>query len=175
MDCQEIKIKLTQNHQVFLDFIQSLSDEKFIHHKENKWTAGQQLVHIYMSVKPLNTALSLPKFSLGLLFGKANRPSKTYDELVNRYHAKLENGGVATARFSPKEVPIKEREKWLKLVANKAKKINDKLDGFSEKNLDSLILPHPLLGKLTLREMMYFTIYHVEHHLAMTVKNLEQK
>jgi hypothetical protein len=25
-------------------------------------------------------------------------------------------------------------------------------------------LPHPLLGKLTLREMLYFTAYHADHH-----------
>jgi len=35
---------------------------------------------------------------------------------------------------------------------------------YSEQDLDELILPHPLLGKLTLREMMYFTMYHVLHH-----------
>ena len=36
----------------------------------------------------------------------------------------------------------------------------------SEHKLDRCILPHPLLGKLTLREMIYFTIYHMEHHLV---------
>jgi hypothetical protein len=39
-----------------------------------------------------------------------------------------------------------------------------RIDRFSETQLDQLILPHPLLGKLTLREMLYFTIYHVQHH-----------
>ena len=38
------------------------------------------------------------------------------------------------------------------------------LDKFSEEDLDKFILPHPLLGKLTMREMMYFTIYHAQHH-----------
>lgn len=38
--------------------------------------------------------------------------------------------------------------------------------------LDKYILPHPLLGKLTIREMMYFTIYHVEHHKKLTERGL---
>ena len=38
------------------------------------------------------------------------------------------------------------------------------LDSLSESDLDTLQAPHPLLGKLTLRELMYFTIYHAQHH-----------
>jgi hypothetical protein len=37
-------------------------------------------------------------------------------------------------------------------------------DEYSEVQLDHYILPHPLLGKVTIQEMMYFTIYHAEHH-----------
>lgn len=33
--------------------------------------------------------------------------------------------------------------------------------------------PHPLLGKLTLREMMFFTIYHVQHHEVFDEKKFE--
>ncbi|QLH34686.1 MAG: DinB family protein [Cyclobacteriaceae bacterium] len=47
-----------------------------------------------------------------------------------------------------------------------------KLNRFSEAELDLYILPHPLLGKLTLREMIYFTCYHVQHHQELTTKNL---
>jgi hypothetical protein len=42
--------------------------------------------------------------------------------------------------------------------------LNKRLKKYSEASLDELILPHPLLGKLTLREMLYFTIYHAGHH-----------
>jgi hypothetical protein len=34
------------------------------------------------------------------------------------------------------------------------------------------VLPHPLLGKLTIREMLYFTVYHGEHHRLHTEQNL---
>jgi hypothetical protein len=33
-------------------------------------------------------------------------------------------------------------------------------------------MPHPLLGKITAREMIYFTVYHSEHHVAATKKRL---
>jgi len=44
---------------------------------------------------------------------------------------------------------------------------------YNEQQLDSYILPHPLIGKLTLREMLYFTLYHAEHHHKQTLRNLQ--
>ncbi len=49
-----------------------------------------------------------------------------------------------------------------------------RVDSFSEAQLDALILPHPLLGKLTLREMLYFTIYHVQHHEKQALHNIQR-
>jgi hypothetical protein len=48
------------------------------------------------------------------------------------------------------------------------------MDKFSEAQLDEYVLPHPILGKLTIREMLYFTIYHATHHHLATLKNLEK-
>jgi hypothetical protein len=35
----------------------------------------------------------------------------------------------------------------------------------TEKDLDNYLAKHPLLGRITLRELCYFTIFHTEHHL----------
>jgi len=45
----------------------------------------------------------------------------------------------------------------------------------SETALDLYILPHPLLGKITLREMLYFTAYHVYHHQTIVERDLKNK
>jgi hypothetical protein len=98
-----------------------------------------------------------------LIFGTANRKSRSYEELVARYHSKLKAGGRASGRF----VPPPKTDSVEKLSANLSKVVQAlarRIDRFSETQLDQLILPHPLLGKLTLREMLYFTIYHVQHH-----------
>ena len=50
-------------------------------------------------------------------------------------------------------------------------KYTERLGNWSEKDLDKYKLPHPLLGKLTVREMLFFTIYHNEHHLKAMLKN----
>jgi hypothetical protein len=43
---------------------------------------------------------------------------------------------------------------------------------WSETSLDAVLLPHPLLGKLTAREMLQFTVYHTAHHLNLVLSRL---
>ncbi len=44
------------------------------------------------------------------------------------------------------------------------------MDRWRDSDLDRLRLPHPLLGKLTVREMLYFTLYHNAHHARRIVE-----
>jgi hypothetical protein len=47
------------------------------------------------------------------------------------------------------------------------------VDSWREADLDRYRLPHPLLGKLTLREMLFFTLYHNYHHVRNVAKRLQ--
>lgn len=175
MQVTELKKQLIQTHTEFTNTIVALNESDFLHSAAgNKWNAGQQLQHIVMSVSPLIWALRLPKFVLKMWFGKANRKSRSYDELVSRYKQKLADGGRAPARFSPMNIAFSQKEN----VQNKLLKLVEKLcsmqSKFSNEELDLFILPHPLLGKLTIREMYYFTLYHVQHHHQQCISNLDK-
>lgn len=172
MTKQEIIIKLIKNHTDFAQLIKGLSDKDCMFSFENKWTAGQQLDHIVRSVSPLNMAFTLPKLAIRLLFGKANRPSKNYDDLVKKYMLKLETGGVATGRFVPQVIGLDKKEQLTNSLLKIVKDLSKKIDKYSEAQLDEYLLPHPLLGKLTIREMLFFTIHHVEQHQKITLRNL---
>ncbi len=39
------------------------------------------------------------------------------------------------------------------------------IERWSDAQLDRRCLPHPLLGKLSVREMLFFTLYHNLHHV----------
>ena len=172
MNRQEIITKLKENHQAFVDYILALPDDEFLQHQPEKWSAGQQLDHIYRAVSPVTMAFGLPGFMLKLFFGKPNRNGRTYDELVKKYKSKLAAGGAASGRFIPKPVAVSDRLNLAKSLILKVGKLCFRVDKCSEHELDTKLLPHPLLGKLTLREMLYFTIYHAEHHLAIIKQNL---
>ena len=168
----DIKNNLLKNHQHFIAIIQSLPEEEFLLSVNNKWSAGQQLDHVYRSVKPLTMILALPKFLPALIFGKANRPSKNYIKLIEKYKTKLADGYKVSAKFSPNDVALAQRDSLGQKLLGSINKMNKLIASFSEKDLDNYILPHPLLGKLTIREMLFFTIYHVQHHEVLTLKNL---
>ena len=164
MNKQAISDTLKEKHDIFINYLSGLSEEIFIKQHSGKWSPGQQLEHIYLSVKPVRQALSLPKFLLKFLWRKANRKSRNYDDLVARYLEKLSIGGKAPKRFIPADVKSERKQRLLELLSAEVRNLIRQIDNYTESELDKFVIPHPLLGKLTFREMLYFTVYHVEHH-----------
>lgn len=164
MNKQTIADTLKEKHDTFINYLSGLPEEIFTGQNSGKWSPGQQLEHIYLSVKPVRQAFSLPAFILGMIWGKSNRPGRNYDDLVKKYQQKLAEGGKAPNRFIPKPVTMERRKSLERSLSAEIVTLIQKTDRFTEIELDRYVLPHPLLGKLTLREMLYFTIYHVEHH-----------
>ena len=168
---EEIISKLKDNHNRLADMVGGLNERDFSAAPAGKWTAGQQLDHIYLSLKPLTMALGLPKIGLRA-FGSANRPSRDYDGVVAKYHEALANGGKAPNNFLPDPILYKDKDAISEKLKGNLAKLISHLDKYSEKDLDKYLLPHPLLGKMTVREMLYFTIYHSEHHYKVALQNL---
>ena len=157
----------------FIYFIEQLSEEELLKAPEGKWNALQQLDHLVRSTAPVNMAMGLPKLVLSWRFGKSNRPSKTYEELVQKYITKLQAGGRASGRFVPgPAIGIERKAALIQQMQTIIRQLQHRIHHQKETALDTYILPHPLLGKLTLREMLYFTAYHVLHHLTLVKKGL---
>lgn len=164
-DKPQIITALGEKIDAFNNYISALSKENFEATPNGKWSAGQNLDHLIRSIKPLQLAYGLPKFALVILFGKTNRPSRTYDEVVTKYKTKLAAGGKASGPFVPPTIGFEKKDQLIKKYIDQKQKLITKVEKQSESDLDKYILPHPLLGKVTLREMLYFTIHHNEHHL----------
>ncbi|MES2520171.1 MAG: DinB family protein [Bacteroidota bacterium] len=162
MTKQEIIQKLSEGFSIVETTINNT--DIFYQRKDEKWSVAQNVKHLILSVKPLNLAFTLPNFAL-LFFGKLNRNPRNYEEIVAKYHQKLAEGGVSTGQFSPKEgIVNQDKDALIKEFQTINTIFLRKVEEFSEEDLDKYLLPHPLLGKLTLREMLYFTIYHTLHH-----------
>lgn len=167
---QEIITMLMQNHEDFFICLRSLPDDKFNASFDGKWSPHKNLEHIQRAVQPLVLAYKLPKWTGRILFGKSNRPSKNYVQLISAYQNKLAKGGKASGRFIPPE-KNQPKEELIHKIQTYLQKICKAVDThWSETDLDKYIFPHPLLGKLTAREMLYFTAYHVQHHKELVEK-----
>lgn len=166
MDKESIAELLEVKNQVLLAYLEQQASEKWQQGPEGKWTSGQQALHLLQSIKPLNDALSMPKFLLRYKFGKANREVRNYETIVERYQERLKNAQGTTFRGSQNmKVPsLKDKKYILCRLQVENKKLQYKTKKMSDKNLDTLILPHPLMGKMPVRELIMWTAHHTEHH-----------
>ncbi len=156
--------QLQKNHSDFIELISSMNENDFCKKVSDKWTPAQQAEHIHKSIHPLLLAFRLPLFIPKLLFGKANRASRSYEELVEKYHQKLLTGYKAGKAYIPADILFSQKNNLAHRLQKDITILCRLVNRFNEKQLDEYILPHPLLGKLTIREMLYFTAYHVKHH-----------
>jgi hypothetical protein len=162
---QEISSCLLESSRSFLTCIDNMGADRFFAPAgKSKWSPAQHLDHLTRSTGAVKYALSIPRFVLQL-FGKPNRPGRTYDELKKRYLEKLGSGGTASGRYIPAGSEKIDRNKARSKYQKKSEKLLLRVSAMHENELDQYLLPHPLLGKITLREMLFFTIYHTYHHL----------
>ncbi|MGB5026411.1 MAG: DinB family protein [Saprospiraceae bacterium] len=173
MNQEQIISELQKNHQSFIAYLNALSEEAFNFKYLDKWTAGQQLAHIVLCVKPLVTVFGLERTMLEQKFGKLNRAGLSFDQLLAAYLEKFTEGGKAPENYVPEEITFEKRAVLIQNLEELISELCRKLSHFTEDDLDSLCIPHPLLGMLSLREMLYNAIYHVEHHHKAAIRNLQ--
>lgn len=163
----EIEEQLLLAEKEFAGFCSALTEEQFFNQSEGKWSPAQQVKHLITATNLARLPFILPRFFVRLIGGKPNRNSRTYDELVAKYILKLEKGGRASGRYVPKPIHFSYgKEKLLNQFIKAIKKFISSLKkNWNDPKPDNYIAPHPLLGKITLRELCYFTIYHTQHHL----------
>ncbi len=172
-------------NKVFGNFAQTctaVNETVFFERPGRKWSVAENMQHLILSINTTTLAYALPKFLVKWIGGKPNRDSRTYDELLARYNKKIEEGGTASSRYVPKPIEIKYGKErmlanWKKATAKFILALQNKR---TENDLDSYLVKHPLLGRITLRELCYFTIFHTVHHLetintstALSARNMQ--
>jgi len=135
---------------------------------DGHWSPAENVRHLIKSIRPVTKALGLPRLVLRLMFGAPRRESARWSDVQARYLGLLEAGGKA-GRFTPAEREEQDLEAGRARIMGQFVQVNRELRAaigkWADRSLDRYQLPHPLLGKLTMREMLIFTAYHQMHHL----------
>ena len=168
-----IVTRLQESAFAYSSYCGRLSPAAFFRQTGDKWSPAQQTRHLVTSTNSARLAYTLPAFLVRWIGGKPNRASRSFDELVTRYHQKLEQGGKASGKYIPKNIPPSYgQERLLKEFNTAMQQFSNAIEKkFNEARLDQYLAPHPLLGRITLRELAYFTIHHCDHHLE-AIRNL---
>jgi hypothetical protein len=142
-------------------YVGGFDDEEFVEPQGEFWSPAGHLRHLGKSVRAVARGLRTSKLVL-VFFGFSSGRSRTFSEMLQLYREALEAGGQAGPYGPSSETPSRE------LIMERWRGANDQLIAalapWTEAALDRYRLPHPLLGKLTGREMLFFTAYHNAHH-----------
>ncbi|PWG04782.1 DinB family protein [Polaribacter aquimarinus] len=177
MQKEAIADLLEEKNQVLFDWLSSQPEDNWEKGPDNKWTVGQQILHLVSSLQLLNNALSYPRFFLKYKFGTCNRESRDYETVTKKYQEKLIINQERARIFNQKlkKPSQKDRARLLNRLQIQNKKLQYKLRKISNINLDTLVIPHPLMGKMTIREIIMWTAHHTEHHTNILKKNYAEE
>lgn len=166
----ELITALKDSNACVLNWFTEISAKDFFTRHDAVWSASDNIDHLIKSHKPIAKALRLPKFTLQAMFGKPEKPSRSYEEICEIYRNEIAKGAQASGRYLPNqenpENAEERKEELLDQFSRASAELTSVAEKWTENDLDSYLLPHPLIGKLTIREMLYFTIYHNLRHAS---------
>jgi hypothetical protein len=150
-------------------YLRTLPPSVFFAPQGPAWSPAEHARHLVKSLSPLMWVLRWPRPVIGLLFGRQRGAGRTFAELRQTYQATLAAGGKA-GRFAPTVQPppadlAEGQKKIVRRLAATVRAVQSAFQCWPEPALDRYQLPHPLLGRLTVREMLAFSVYHHAHHL----------
>ncbi len=133
------------------------------------WSPAEHCRHLNTSIRAVTRGMKMPKVAL-LGFGVSLKGSQTYEEVKAHYLQVLKDGAKATGPYIPKPNPEDmSLSEWRSIIMTRweesAASLQEAIQGWTEASLDRYRLPHPWMGNLTVREMLFFTLYHNQHHI----------
>ena len=150
-------------------YLAPMPDAQFFAPQGKAWSPSEHVRHLRKSSAPVAMALKLPRLLIRIRFGLRSGPSRRFAEVRQNYLAKLAEGadaGSYTPRRDPPPANLTDRRReimnaWAAVTVE----LTNAMAGWNEPDADRYQLPHPILGLLTVREMLIFTVYHTGHHL----------
>lgn len=167
---EAIAEELDTIHAESVRYWSTLSTATFLAPIGEAWSPRENVRHLTRSVRAVTRGLRLPRFVVRLSFGAARRASRSLEEMRGWYLGAL-TPGFRAAAFAPSrrhtgDDPEGERTRIMAQHAAAIRALREATLRWSERHLDRCRLPHPLLGPLTVREMLLFTLLHNRHHVA---------
>jgi hypothetical protein len=164
---EQISGELERQEREIADFLGGLSTEEFFADQGTHWSPAGHLRHLNKSVLAVAGGFAQPRIALRTL-GLARSGSRSFAEIVAIYRSALDAGAKAgkwgpsdrVSDLSPDGWRLEIMDHW----RDSSGQLRAALESWPDEALDSYRLPHPLLGKLTLREILLWTLHHNAHH-----------
>lgn len=154
---------LAQQSQVRSHF-NALSESEFFAHKAERWSPAQHLGHLTAVCRNVTRGLQskdrLPD---------VDHPSRDYETICQIYLGALAQAPASIIGNNPFIMALPDTQAQVirdYVLASDA--LLSALVNWNDSDLDSKGMKHPLIGMLSVREMMHFVLYHERHHMVGT-------
>jgi hypothetical protein len=142
------------------------------------WSPADNVRHLTKSMRAVSVGLRVPRLVLWFRGRNASGVSRGYTEMRDTYLAHLAKG-VTAGKFAPSPRPVPadpeaERATIMRYHATAVDELTRLAGKWPERSLDRLTFPHPLMGPISVREMLHFTLYHNRHHVNVVRRRLNQ-
>jgi hypothetical protein len=172
----DIAAALRAVHEDSLNFWRTIGTAEFFAPIGAAWSPADNVRHLTKSVRAVSAGLRAPRWVLWLAFRSGSGTSRSYAEVREVYLARLARGASA-GKFAPGPLgtsadPDADRARVMKYHAAAIGEMAALVVRWQERWLDRFRIPHPLLGPLSVREMLFFTVYHNRHHVDVVRRRL---
>lgn len=166
MNKKEVQEQLLSVHSELLNYVKSLGSDLITTSIPGKWSPAQNIKHLQLAILPVAKLLNdKPKF-LSKNIGNSPSGSRSYVEITSNYFNGLTRGVKSPEKFVPGT--CLHADQVTEIFGEYEKTIEEltqSLQFYTEDEMDTYQLIHPLLGLLTIREFMYFYMFHAIHHM----------
>jgi DinB superfamily len=152
-------------------FFSSIPEDDFLADAGPKWNPAQHLIHLTKSGSRIAQGLQvkdqLPNFD--------QPSSRGYETIRDTYLAALKLAPAELLAKVGASVQVDADSSQAQIIGAyllAGTQLREAAQTWSENDLDAKAMPHPVLGNLSIREMLEFVVYHDLHHLEGVRKTL---
>ncbi len=159
-------------------FLESIPSQQFFDGSSERWSVAHHVQHVNSAISRVGQGL----LNAGVLPKREPATaSRDFGTMHQTYLEILRNTPAETLRQLGSRVMLEEhrdldayKTQMILSFTSAIENFNTALEHFEEANLESLGMPHPIMGLLSSREMVFFIVYHNTHHQNGIQRLLEQ-
>jgi hypothetical protein len=162
MTKRELCSRLESGQNDIITFLGSLSDEVFFAGSDERWGPAHHLGHLTLTYRRLATG-----FRAKERLADYTQTPKSYEEIKDTYLTKLQTTPPLVLANNPFAVKLdgSSKDAMIAAFSGGGQELHEATTSWSETELDTKGMKHPLLGLMSAREILFFTLYHDQHHL----------
>lgn len=165
MTLDELLTAMQTRHAEVDGYSRGLSTDQFFAAPEGRWSPAQHLLHLEMGHTAMAGGLNAPERLP--LYSDSPRSD---DEVREVYLAALKARPLVNNPFIRPVERTADAGADQEAVLDAYRASNERLQAavrtWADADLDTRAMPHPLIGLLSVREMLGWALYHDGHHLA---------